>query len=82
MPTASAPLSEATAEFGRRVRARRTELGLSQEALADIAQLHWTFVGQVERGRRNLTLHNILKLAAALQIDPAELIRGVPAPRQ
>ena len=50
-----APLSEATTKFGRRVRARRTELGLSQEALADIAQLHWTFVGQVERGRRNLT---------------------------
>ncbi len=81
MPTASAPLSEATAEFGRRVRARRTERGLSQEALADIAQLHWTFVGQVERGRRNLTLHNILKLAAALEVDPSELVRGVPAPR-
>jgi transcriptional regulator with XRE-family HTH domain len=80
MPTSSAPLSDATAEFGRRVRARRTELGLSQEALADIAQLHWTFVGQVERGRRNLTLHNILKLAAALQVDPGELVQGIAAP--
>ena len=80
MSTASVPLSEATVEFGRRVRARRNELGLSQEALADIARLHWTFVGQVERGRRNLTLHNILRLAAALDIDPGELIRGIPAP--
>ncbi len=81
MPSAPAPLSEAAAEFGRRVRARRNELGLSQEALADVARLHWTFVGQVERGRRNLTLHNILKLAAALDVDPGELVRGIPAPQ-
>ena len=81
MSSSPAPLSEATAEFGRRVRARRGELGLSQEALADVARLHWTFVGQVERGRRNLTLHNILKLAVALRVDPGELVRGIPAPQ-
>jgi transcriptional regulator with XRE-family HTH domain len=81
MSSPPAPLSDATAEFGRRVRARRNELGLSQEALADVARLHWTFVGQVERGRRNLTLHNILKLAAALQVDPGELVHGIPAPQ-
>ncbi|WP_408651054.1 helix-turn-helix domain-containing protein [Jatrophihabitans sp.] len=80
MPSTPAPLSDATAEFGRRVRARRNQLGLSQEALADIARLHWTFVGQVERGRRNLTLHNILKLAAALELDPGELLHGMPGP--
>ena len=80
MSSPPAALSEATAEFGRRVRARRNQLGLSQEALADIARLHWTFVGQVERGRRNLTLHNILKLAAALELDPAELVSGIAAP--
>ena len=80
MPSAPAPLSTATAEFGRRVRARRNELGLSQEALADFAGLHWTFVGQVERGRRNLTLHNILKLAVGLNVDPSELIRGLSPP--
>ena len=80
MSSPPAPLSDATAEFGRRVRARRNELGLSQEALADIARLHWTFVGQVERGRRNLTLHNILKLAAALNVDAGALVRGIPAP--
>ena len=36
--------------------------------------LHWTFVGQVERGRRNITLHNILKLAAALNLDAGEFV--------
>lgn len=74
------PQSSATAEFGSRVRARRQELGLSQEALADIADLHWTFVGQVERGRRNISLHNLLKLAAGLGIDPGELVTGLKAP--
>ncbi|WP_245633182.1 helix-turn-helix domain-containing protein [Luteipulveratus mongoliensis] len=79
MPAAEGkpPLSPATAEFGARVRARRHELGLSQEALADRGELHWTFVGQVERGQRNLSLHNILKIAAALGVDPGELVSGL-----
>ena len=77
--TGKAPLSAVTAEFGRRVRARRQELGLSQEALADACGLHWTFVGQVERGQRNLTLHNIVKIAGGLQVDPGELVRRLSA---
>ena len=75
-----APVSDALAEFGARVRARRNEMGLSQEGLADQSGLHWTFVGQVERGQRNLSLHNLLKLAAALQIDPATLVEGLKPP--
>lgn len=78
MPAAAKPpLSPAAAEFGARVRARRMKLGLSQEALADRCDLHWTFVGQVERGQRNLSLHNILKLAKGLQVDPGELVSGI-----
>jgi transcriptional regulator with XRE-family HTH domain len=75
------PISQAAATFGARVRARRQELGKSQEQLADDAGLHWTFVGQVERGQRNLALHNLLKLAAGLKIDPAELVRGLKPPK-
>jgi transcriptional regulator with XRE-family HTH domain len=71
------PISEAAAEFGARVRARRQELGISQEKLADDCGLHWTFVGQVERGRRNISLHNILKLAAGLRMDPGVLVSGL-----
>ena len=74
------PISSAAEEFGRRVRARRMELGKSQEALARDCGLHWTFVGQVERGRRNLSLHNVLKLAAGLEIDPGELVRDLRPP--
>ena len=77
MPSTPAPLSNATAEFGKRIRQHRQDLGLTQEALADLAGLHWTFIGQVERGRRNLTLHNIIKLAAALEVDAGELVSGL-----
>jgi transcriptional regulator with XRE-family HTH domain len=74
------PISDATQAFGERVRARRNQLGLSQEQLADECGLHWSYVGQVERGRRNLSLHNILKIAAGLQIDPGKLLQGLQAP--
>lgn len=77
---AAEPISPATRAFGERVRARRHELGVSQEDLADASGLHWTFIGQVERGRRNISLHNILKLAKGLELDPCELVRGLQAP--
>jgi len=77
MPT---PISPATQVFGERVRASREAQGLSQEALAARSGVHWTFLGQVERGRRNLNLHNLLKIAQGLGIDPADLVQGLAAP--
>lgn len=64
-------------EFGRRVRARRQRLGWSQMALADAAGLHFTYVSSVERGERNISLTNIVRLAKALGSDPGTLIRGL-----
>lgn len=81
MPAPSkSPVSPATREFGRRVLARRTELGLSQERAAERCGLHWTYLGQVERGRRNVTLHNILKIARGLDLNASVLIDGLEAP--
>jgi transcriptional regulator with XRE-family HTH domain len=77
---AAGPISPAAEAFGERVRTRRHELGETQEELADSCGLHWTFVGQVERGRRNISLHNILKLAVGLRIDPSELVHGLTPP--
>lgn len=76
------PVSEATREFGARVRARRTDLGWSLERLGDECGIHWSMVGQIERGLRNVGLHNILKLAAGLQVDAGELIGGLKPPTE
>ncbi|WP_241844197.1 helix-turn-helix domain-containing protein [Kitasatospora sp. CB01950] len=61
-------------KFGIRVRALREAAGLSQEALADAAQLHRTYVGSVERGERNISLINISRLAHALGVSPWYLL--------
>lgn len=50
---------------------------MSQERLAERAGVHRTFVGHVERAESNPTLTTIVRLAAALEIDPAELVRGL-----
>ena len=71
------PVSHAARLFGERVRQRRRELGLSQEGLAEGTSLHWSFIGRIERGQANLTLHNIVRVAAVLSIDPGDLVRGL-----
>jgi transcriptional regulator with XRE-family HTH domain len=60
-------------KFGQRIRELRTAKGYSQEKLAEKAGLHWTYVGQIERGGRNPTLKNILKLSKALDMSPSDL---------
>jgi transcriptional regulator with XRE-family HTH domain len=59
--------------FGLAVRKRREEMGFSQEALSERAGLHRTYVADVERGVRNLSLVNIEKLGEALEISISEL---------
>ena len=49
--------------------------GISQEALADLAGLHRTYIGDVERGERNISLVNMAKIARALHIKLSELVR-------
>ena len=61
-------------EFGRKVRQKRYDLGLSQEKLAEQADLHPNYVGSVERGERNIALENIIALAKALKCSPKDLM--------
>jgi transcriptional regulator with XRE-family HTH domain len=75
--TKSTKRTSARLRFGANLRLLREKRGLSQEALADAAGLHRTYVGSIERGERNVAIDNIEKLAAALNVSPGSLIDGV-----
>jgi len=62
--------------FGASVRHLRRRMGISQEALAERADLHRTYVAGIEGGVRNVTLKVVDKLAKALQVSPAALLSG------
>ena len=61
-------------KFGEIIRKLRLRRGMSQESLAELAELHRNYVGGIERGERNVSLKNILKLAAALRVKPGRLL--------
>ena len=58
--------------FGARLRAIRTERNLSQEKLGAMIKVNRNFVGEVERGKQNICLDNILQLARALKVNPRD----------
>ncbi|APY12155.1 transcriptional regulator [Seonamhaeicola sp. S2-3] len=62
-------------KFGERVREIRKEKELSQEELAHKADLHRTYIGMIERAEKNITLVNIEKIANALEVEIANLIK-------
>lgn len=64
--------------LGKRIRSRRSELGLSQEGLANEAGLDRSYVGRIERGEHNLTFVALIRLCRAMKCDVASLTVGLP----
>lgn len=62
-------------KFGKRVREERLKKKLSQEEFADIAGVHRTYIGMIERAEKNITLENIEKIAKAFNKDLSELLK-------
>jgi transcriptional regulator with XRE-family HTH domain len=59
---------------GRNLRAYREARGLSQEAFADLLEVHRTYMGGIERGERNLTLKSLERIAGRIGLDPIALL--------
>lgn len=74
MSEGGAKVWAARARLALHLRALRSARGLSQEALADIADLHRTYVGAIERRERNVSLDNVERLAVALGVDICDLL--------
>lgn len=69
--------NEDLVRFGAAVRARRQKLGLSQEALADHAEVDRSHMGKLERGERNVSFLNIIRIARAIQCSPSDLFKDI-----
>lgn len=61
-------------KFGKNVQEKRKSLKLSQEQLAELAGVHRTYIGMIERAEKNITLCNIEKIAKALNVDVCSLL--------
>jgi len=68
---------EVLAVFGSNVQKERQYLQLSQETLAEMAGLDRTYISSMERGKRNVSLVNIVKISNALSISPSKLFEGI-----
>lgn len=65
-------MTEITLMIGQRIRSRRQKLQMTQEELAEKADLHHTYIGQVERGEKNLTVAALAKILQALDLSFSE----------
>lgn len=70
-------MSDIAKTVGKRLRSYRTAQGLSQEKLAERAGLHPTYIGQVERGEKNLTIESLEKVTKALDVRISDIFEKI-----
>lgn len=73
-------MSDLTKIIGQRIRSYRMKKKLSQERLAELAECHPTYIGQVERGERNATVLSIARIASGLGIELSTLFEKLESP--
>lgn len=76
MSTPPCPAPLLRDHLARNVRAARVRAGMTQEQLAERSGLHQTYLSDIERGKRNVTLDVVERLAAALEVPPLALLSG------
>lgn len=70
-------MSSIAKDIGRRLKSRRLALGYTQEYTAEKANLHPTYIGQVERGEKNITVESLEKICLALEYSMEDLFRNI-----
>lgn len=68
-------MSNIKKQLGHKIKELRLKTGISQEKLATKAKLHRTYMSDIERGERNVSVENIKKISDALDVDPDELLK-------
>ena len=63
--------------LGAAIRKRRKQLDLTQEQLAELADMHWTSISGIERGQHNITIDNLAVIASALKVKVRDLVRDL-----
>jgi len=63
--------------FGKKIQAVRNEQQISQEKLAELSELDRTYISSVERGQRNISILNIIKISDALGVKASSLLEGL-----
>jgi DNA-binding XRE family transcriptional regulator len=61
--------------LGQEIKRRRLKTGMTQEELAEAADLHWTYISGIERGVRNVSIVNLFNIANALKVRVRDLVR-------
>lgn len=77
-PETEKQLARVQVAFGATVRRHRHEKLMTQEELAERANLHANYIGSLERGERNVSLFNIWRIASGLDLPAADLLSGLP----
>lgn len=67
--------------FGLKIRLIRLSLNLSQEEFAEKCGLHRTYISSLERGERNVSILNIMKICDAIKLNPEKLLEGCYEPK-
>lgn len=70
-------MSDITKIIGQRIRNYRTQLKLTQEELAELSNCHHTYIGQIERGEKNVTIESLIKIVKPLNISVSKLLEKI-----
>lgn len=74
MPSVRRPASAVRVQFGQRLREERRARGLTLEDVAELSDMNWSYIAQVERGTRNISIDNMAALAEALGVAVKDLL--------